>query len=80
MKKSDNTPLANYISKENSDLTYICIISYKIVSLLIMFYIGVNKLVLPEYSFPAKAVVNMMASNLNIFLMIILLRIPIYNI
>ena len=80
MKKSDKTPLANYISKENSYLTYICIISYKIGSLLIMFYFDVNKLVLPEYYFPAKEVVNMMASNLNIILMIILLRIPIYNI
>ena len=38
-----------------------------------MVYYDVNKLVLPAYSFPAKAVVNMMASNLNIILMIILL-------
>ena len=45
-----------------------------------MVYYDVNKLFLPEYSFPAKAVVNMMASNLNIIPMIILLRIPIYNI
>ena len=45
-----------------------------------MVYYDVNKLVLPEYSFPSKAVVNMMASNLNIILMLILLRIPIYNI
>ena len=45
-----------------------------------MVYYDVNKLVLPEYYFPIKAVVNMMASNLNIILIIILLRIPIYNI
>ena len=46
IKQSDKTPLANYISNANSDL------AYKIGSLLIVVYYDVNKLVLPEYSFP----------------------------
>ena len=53
----DKTPQTNYISKANSDLVY------NIGSLLIMVYYEANKLVLPEYSFPARAVVNMMASK-----------------
>ena len=57
VKQSDNTPLANYISKANSDL------SYKIGSLFIMVYYDANNLVVPAYSFPARAVVNMMASQ-----------------
>ena len=55
IKQSVNTPLANYISKENSD------IYDTIGSLLIMVYYDAKKLVLHEYSFPARAVVNMMA-------------------
>ena len=56
IKKSDKTPLTNYISKENSDLVY------KIGSILIMVYYDANKLVLFEYYFSARAVVNIMAS------------------
>ena len=57
IKQSDKTPLANYISKANSDLTY------KIGSLLIIVYNDEKKLVLPEYSFPARTFVNNMASK-----------------
>ena len=53
IKQSDKTPLENYISKANSDLTY------KIGSLLIMVYYDANNLVLTEYSFPAREVVDM---------------------
>ena len=73
-RQSDKTPLSNYISKDNSDL------AYKIGSLLIIRYYDEKKLVLPEYSFPARAVMITWHQNLNIILMIILLRIPIYNI
>ena len=54
-KTIDMTPLANYISKANSDL------ADKIGSLFIMVYYYENKLVSPVYSFPARVVVNMMA-------------------
>ena len=57
IKQSYKTSLANYISKANSYL------AYKIGSLLIMVYYDANKLVLPAYSFPARAVVNMVAST-----------------
>ena len=61
IKQSDKTPLENYISKAclvaNSD------VAYTIGSLLIMVYYDANKLVLPEYYFPAREVVNMMASQ-----------------
>ena len=57
VKQSDKTPLANYIPKANSDL------AYKIGSLLIMVYYDANKLVVHAYSFPARALVNMMASQ-----------------
>ena len=57
IKQSDNTLLANYISKANSDL------DDNIGSLLIMVYYDAKKLVLPEYSFPTRAVINMMASK-----------------
>ena len=57
IKQSDKTPLSNYISKANSD------ISYNIGLLLIIMYYDEHKLVLPEYSFPARAVVNNMASK-----------------
>ena len=55
--QSDKTPQANYISKANSDL------AYRIVYRIVMVYYYANKLILPEYSFPARAVVNMMASK-----------------
>ena len=58
IKQSDKTPQENYISKANSDL------AYKIGSLFIMVYYDANKLSLPAYSFPVRAVVNMMASTL----------------
>ena len=51
------TLLANYISNENSDL------AYTILSLLVMVYYNANNLVLPEYSFTDRAVVNMMEST-----------------
>ena len=54
IKQSDKIQLINYILKANSDL------SYKIGSLLIMVYYYSRKLVLSEYSFLARAVVNMM--------------------
>ena len=57
MKQSYNIQLTNFISKANSYL------AYKIGSLLIMVYYYSRKLVLPEYSFPARAVVNMMESK-----------------
>ena len=57
IKQSDKIKLTNYISKANSDL------SYKIGSLLIIVYYYSRKLVLPEYSFLARAVVNMVASK-----------------
>ena len=57
VKQSDKAPLSNYISRKNIDL------AYKIGSLLIMVYYNANKLILPEYSFPARAVVNKMAST-----------------
>ena len=52
IKQSDKTPLSNYISRANSNLTY------KIGSSFIIMYYDENKLVLPAYSFPARAVVN----------------------
>ena len=57
IKQSDKIQQTNYISNENSDL------AYNIGSLLIMVYYYSRKLVLPEYSFPARAVVNMMATK-----------------
>ena len=57
IKQSDKTPLSNYISKANIDL------AYNIGSLLIIVYYDEKKLVLPEYSFPARTVVNNMASK-----------------
>ena len=57
IKQPDKTPLANYISKANSNL------ADKIGLLLIMVYYDANKLVVPAYSFTARAVVNMMASK-----------------
>ena len=56
IKKSDKTTQANYISKANNYL------ANKIGSLFIMMYYDTNKLILPAYFFPARAVVNMMAS------------------
>ena len=47
--------LTNYMSKTTGDL------AYKIGSLVIMVYYDAKKLVLPEYSFAIRAVVNMMA-------------------
>ena len=57
VKQSDKTSQANYILKEYSELPY------KIGSLLIIVYYDAKKLVLLEYSFPARAVVNMMESK-----------------
>ena len=57
IKQSDETPQANYISKANSHL------ADKIGSLLITMYYDANKLILPEYYFPARSVVNMMESK-----------------
>ena len=54
IKRSNKTPLSNYILKANSDL------AYKIGSLFIIVYYDENNLLLPEYSFPARAVVNNM--------------------
>ena len=47
------------MSKVNSDL------AYKIGSLLIIVYYDANKLVLPEYYFSARSVVNMMVSTIK---------------
>ena len=59
--QSDKTPhyslIYIYISKANSDL------AYTIGSLLIMVYYDANNLVLPEYSFHARAVVNIVPSQ-----------------
>ena len=59
IQQSDKTLLAYYISKANSD------VAYNIGSLLIMHapWCIIMKLVLPEYSFPARAVVIMIESE-----------------
>ena len=57
IKTTDKTQLTHSISKANSN------VAYKIGSSLIIVYYDSSKLGLPEYSFPARAIVNMMASK-----------------